>query len=271
LKLLLKQTYNGVHNMDKLSQLRSVLLSHGLAPEEIACYMSLASRGEMSMLDISRSSNIPRTSVYRAVDDLIARGLVSAAKRNRRTLYSAEHPRTLLSEARARWQALEESIPFFEQLLFQRPESISSQVYTGARGFSAAFDAFYDRLQIGRIKHIYSLSHPDLIKQYPKAFERSVKRRESLKIFISLMMPDSIAHSRSQLLMPNPFKEVRYIPPVFNTVTSMLIGGDTVLYTTRDRSESHSVLLTSEPIAGLLRSFFRLVWEKVAVQRRVTK
>jgi sugar-specific transcriptional regulator TrmB len=253
--------------MDINAHLRSILSFQGLSLEEIDCYLALVKDGQLSALNVSRSSKIPRTSVYRALDSLIRRGLVGQAKRNRRTVYSAEHPRSLLHDIHSRQQALTEAIPLFEELLFKHPAQPATSVYTGRKGFATAFDSFYDHIQRERIKQIYSLSHPDLIKRYPRLFAKSVERREKLKTHIFLMMPDKVPHTRSPLLEGNSLREVRYVPQAFAENTSMLIGGSTVLYISLHDKDSHAILVNSSAISYLLREFFKVVWSRVAQPR----
>lgn len=251
--------------MDTLVYLRAVLTAQGLSAEELECYLALLKGRAMSALDVSRSSRIPRTSVYRALDSLLGRGLVSEQKRNRRTVYAAEHPRVLLHEVRTRERALTEAIPLFEEMLFRHPAYPTTKVFTGAKGFAAAFESFYDEVQKEKVKQIHSLSHPDLIKRYPKVFAGSVKRRESLKAHIFLMMPDRVSHPRSPLLTKNLLRDVRYVPQAFIQNTSMLIGGSTVLYISLGDKEPYAILVHSAPIAYLLREFFKVVWDRVAI------
>jgi sugar-specific transcriptional regulator TrmB len=253
--------------MDILSQLRSVLGHQGLSEEETSCYLALIQGRTLSALDISRNSQIPRTSVYRALDSLISRGLVSEGTRNRRAVYSVEHPRALLREAQAREQSLADAMPLFEDMLVKHPAFPATKVYTGRKGFATAFDSFYDHIQREKIKQIFSLSHPDLIKKYPRVFERAVERRQQLKAHIFLMMPAGVAHPKSQLLTKNVLRDVRYLPQAFAQNTSMLIGGSTVLYISLGDREPYAILVHSEAIAYLLREFFKLVWERVAVPR----
>jgi|GEM_PF-4306268 len=254
--------------MDTFAHLRSVLAYQGLSKEEIDCYFALLRSGALSALEVSRISNIPRTSAYRSLDSLISRGLVSEEKRNRRTVYAAEHPRTLLHEARSREQALTEAIPMFEELLFKHPAHPTTKVHTGRKGFATAFDSFYDHVEKEKIKQIYSLSHPDLIKRYPRVFSRSVQRREELKAHIFLMMPDRVPHARSPLLTKNALREVRYVPQAFAENTSMLIGGSTVLHISLSDKESYAILVHSAAISYLLREFFKVVWERVALPKK---
>jgi len=254
--------------MDTFAFLRAVLTQQGLSSDELECYLTLLQWRAMSALDVSRNSRIPRTSVYRALDELISRGLVTEEKRNRRTVYAAEHPRVLLHEARSRERSIVEAIPVFEEMLFRHPAYPSTKVYTGSKGFLSAFESFYDHVQREKIKQIHSLSHPDLIKRYPKVFARSVQRREELKAHIFLMMPDRISHSKSPLLTKNRLRDIRYVPQAFVQNTSMLIGGGTVLYISLSEKESSAILVQSAPIAYLLREFFKVVWDRVAIEKR---
>jgi len=48
----------------------------------------------------------------------------------------------------------------------------------------------------------------------------------------------------------------------------MLIGGSTVLYISLSEKQSSAILVHSAPIAYLLREFFKVVWDRVAIEKK---
>ncbi len=62
---------------DKTDNLVSILMGFGLSQDEVMIYLVLWEKGDLSALNISRETKLSRTKVYRLLDKLIERGLVS--------------------------------------------------------------------------------------------------------------------------------------------------------------------------------------------------
>jgi sugar-specific transcriptional regulator TrmB len=63
-----------------------------------AIYLALLELGETTVSALVKKSGIKRTTVYAALEGLLAKGLLSLSKRKKRTLYIAEDPRLLLKQ-----------------------------------------------------------------------------------------------------------------------------------------------------------------------------
>ena len=62
---------------DKVDNLVSILMGFGLSQDEVMIYLVLWKKGDLSALNISRETKLSRTKVYRLLDKLIEKGLVS--------------------------------------------------------------------------------------------------------------------------------------------------------------------------------------------------
>lgn len=102
---------------DKLHRFLSLL---GFSPEEITLYLTLAQKGTLTTLELSRASGISRTQVYRIVENLKTKGVVEELIDEHRHLAKAVEVTELLRLVKERAhqsQQLEDLFPQVQQLL----------------------------------------------------------------------------------------------------------------------------------------------------------
>ena len=91
-----KNKANFDSNMEKIQDLR--ILEHvGLTRNEARVYVELLKTGSAIAKDITRITNMHRTSVYNCLQRLHKKGLVSIAAHSKKTFFEAVDPDKLLS------------------------------------------------------------------------------------------------------------------------------------------------------------------------------
>src|SRR5512133_1594384 len=73
-------------------KIKKALLQLGFTEKEIATYVALLELGASSVQDISRKTGVNRVSIYDAVDELKAKGLVAESRKGKKKLFIAEDP-----------------------------------------------------------------------------------------------------------------------------------------------------------------------------------
>ncbi|MBU1326799.1 hypothetical protein KKB64_01075 [Patescibacteria group bacterium] len=105
---------------DKLHQFLSLL---GFSPDEITLYLTLAQKGMLTTLELSRTTGIGRTQVYRLIENLKAKGAAEEVIDEHRRLAKAVEAGELLrliKEKVHQSQQLQELFPQVQQLLQAR-------------------------------------------------------------------------------------------------------------------------------------------------------
>ena len=59
-----------------MDTLHNNLITLGLSDEEIQVYLAALEHGSISVLEIAKATNIPRTTVYLLIDSLVKHGLL---------------------------------------------------------------------------------------------------------------------------------------------------------------------------------------------------
>src|SRR3989344_3445304 len=113
---------------------KSLLSSLGLSEAQAMIYTTALELGESNMQQLSRKSDIKRTSIYNFIDELKNRGLIVETRKKKHKVYSAVHPRQLLEIEKTKIIELEHAMP--ELLAIQNKSKTKPRVtfYDGIEG-----------------------------------------------------------------------------------------------------------------------------------------
>ena len=105
--------------------LHKQLQNAGLSENEAKIYLATLELGQTSVSRIARQAGIKRTTVYLSLESLMAKGLISAIKKDNKTHYYAEDPRDLERIMEERKKEISNLIPqllAFTNLIDNKPE-----------------------------------------------------------------------------------------------------------------------------------------------------
>ena len=116
-----------------MKQLKNILEEFGLNKNEVKIYEALSQHQWKTALEISRLTNIKRTSLYRNLEDLLKEGLIRQQVDDKTTYFNIANPnqfKKLVNEARGRAESLSNA---FADLLQSIPEEPTDKASTTVR------------------------------------------------------------------------------------------------------------------------------------------
>lgn len=119
--------------------LRNKLFEFGLSSEQADIYLVGISLGPTSVLNLSKQSGIPRTTVYAVVNELIKKGLFKINVVGFKKTYEAENPHRLLQTLEQKVDSLRNSIPDFLSLYNLKDSGASIRYYEGLRAIKPLY------------------------------------------------------------------------------------------------------------------------------------
>ncbi|MEK6755332.1 MAG: helix-turn-helix domain-containing protein [Bacteroidota bacterium] len=125
----------------KKEHLQKTLLQLGLSENEAAVYLAALALGPSSILSLSRSSGVKRTTVYSVLLTLQKKGLIIREVRSWKTLYAAERPEKLETIIDARKQDLTRALPDLSALYNLHGEDGSIRFYDGIEAVKSVYEA----------------------------------------------------------------------------------------------------------------------------------
>lgn len=229
----------------------------GLADKEIALYLGLLELGEASILEISKKTGVKRPTAYLIVGALEARGLVSRVVKGKKTVFAAQHPKTILTEAEMRVKQLQDIIPQFEAMMHRSDDRPRVKIYEGKE----ALDRAYDDAFVVRGEQLF-MSNMDIVHD---VFARTLQKVDysilSPEFSVRELIDDSETSKKYAVRVDGPYRKVRFLPKAFSSFATDIgiFGNNTVI--TSGKKEFFSVRIESKEIADAFRAMFETTWQ----------
>lgn len=126
----LNNTKYFIEDMD----IKTPLKEYGLSNKEIEIYLTLLQLGSVSLQEVAKRADYPRTTVYNTLNYLITKGLVSKIVKKGITYYSATEPEKLQDKLEEKKKLIESILPELKGLKKVMKESSNVEIYEGFKG-----------------------------------------------------------------------------------------------------------------------------------------
>ncbi len=249
--------------MQNTINIEQSLKQYGLSQEQIDVYLFLIKNSDETPFSISRETRIPRTTVYRILEDLRNTGIVTIFKKNNIAHYTAENPRRLLVRLKEKEAAVSEIIPAIDSLLQNKGNLPQAKLYVGKNGARVGLDVLYEYFEKKGLKQMYTYSHPDLSKHLPKYLGTKINQRKKMGISLKLIAPSLASNPDLVHYQADESRDVRYLPAKFPFEGSMIMGGSMAVCFSLKDNELHTIVLESESIVKMFIQFFLFMWDSL--------
>ena len=239
--------------MQNLSDLR--ILEHiGLTRNEAIVYVELLRTGSTLAKDITKITNMHRTSVYGCLQRLHKKGLVSISTHNHKTYFEAVDPTKLLSLIKEREERLNNILPELKKLKNEKFYTHHEvQYFKGKQGLKSVFDDILqtqeDYVGWGPEKKIESL-----LKFY---FLHYANARIKNRIHAKMIYFEG---ARGADYTNSPLINVRYLTNIFYTPTAHRVYGDKVAILLLE-DDPLCIVIKNKIIADSYRKQFDILWQ----------
>jgi len=244
--------------MSSSKELNRALIAFGFDEKEASLYLAGIELGEASILELSRLTKLPRTTLYPILESLCRRGYFRLKNLQGRKKFLANPPEMFVKHLADRQEKFREILPLFDAIKADAAETVGVTIYEGTEGFKQ----FWQQIFRSGVKEYCLFTTGTQMLDY-------VKEPYLMKHIIDERLRRGI-RSR-QLIVETPearkfvkrdtteLRESRFLPP--NTkipATMLLFGNDAAFITTR--KENSVILVTSGDTTVTLRTMFELLW-----------
>jgi len=236
----------------------NLLKTLGMNQMQAQVYVAALELGEATMQALARKSGVNRSTIYTFIDELKDRGFILETRKQKRNIYSAAHPETLVDMQKRRVGELERMLP---ELLAVNNKSGKKPRVTFYEG-EGIIDVYKDMLR--EKKEIVAYEDLGSLKAGipTKIFEWFPKERARRDILIKTISRDSeftrefAKHNRG-LLRETKFTDA----PEFKT--DINIYGDKVALIDLQGETQFAVLIENHNLAETMRTVWRQLWDKL--------
>jgi len=224
----------------------------GLNLNEAKIYLALLELGQAQAGDISKKTQINRTTVYDSLERLIQNGLVSFVISANKKVFKPVAPKKLLNQIEEKENVVKEILPELEGLFAQSKEKEETDIYKGRKGIKSILDDILkckEYVAFGSSgKFLEIMQHDFIIFQ---------KQKKTLKINSRVILSES---SRKTETVKVAFANFRYIPDefsaptttfIYENKTAIIIWGETPVAT----------LIKSKEVAKSYKNYFEMLWK----------
>lgn len=240
------------------NMLYTQLQDAGLNETEAKIYLAALELGQTSVSRIARKSGIKRTTVYLSLENLMQKGLLSAIKKEGKTLYFAEDPRSLERIMEEKKQKISNIIPqllAFTSLIDKKPEI---RYFEGDAGVK---EVLKDALEYPN-QEILMMYSESSIADFEDNFFASyyVPERVKRKISARAIMPDNETMRANVATNQQSLRQTRLISQnLFDIKIEVMIYGKNKINIS-SFSEKFGIIIESQAIHDSLKSIFETLW-----------
>lgn len=249
-----------------MDTLHNNLITLGLSNEEIQVYLAALEQGSVSVLELAKITQIPRTTVYLLIDSLVKHGLLKRMVKGKKKHYIPAQPREILTLGKNKQHQLAQSLQELEQeipqldAMYRTQHSIPKiQYYQGTDEVKKIYE---ETLEADKIYvHCMSQSGMEIMGDYlNKYFMRVIRRM----IHSQKILSDSPADKLYQQEYSTSRNQIVCIPAKLGTNTDYMIYGNKVAFITYREGQPVGVVICDKEIAHFEKIRFQMVWEKFA-------
>lgn len=226
----------------------------GLTESESKVYLASLELGETNISRIAKKSGIKRSTTYWVIDSLKEKGLISLAKRNKKTFYFAEDPRKISQHMEENLKDVNASLPAFLALANFIDKKPSIRYFEGKAGIK---EVFKDTLRYPK---------QEILAWFPRIFESFiddyyVPRRLEKRIWVRAIMPDNEKSREFARSEEKKLRKSKLVPEgEFNIdVEITLYGGNKIGIISFE--EEIALIIESPKIHNSLKNIFELMWK----------
>ncbi len=244
------------------------ILSHlGLTQDEINIYAACVTLGDAKAADIAKRAKLTRTAVYRHLETLIARGLLSESIREGRTRYSpcdAEMVQKLMEE---RIKDIQHALPLLKDALSHQTSAIPKfRFFPEAQGLKIVLEEIL-RNPTKNYRVIGSIHDDEFLLSVTEAFMLDWSRRRIAAGVYHQSLRPQISKQQTQKLNPlismsgmSVLRHIRYVPPSINFNMLMYLYDGKIAFMNGRLGRQFAVVLTSTDMYESLNSVFEFLW-----------
>lgn len=244
-----------------MTNLEQPLIEFGLTPNETKVYLAALELGETTISRIAKKSKVKRATTYLAVGALQARGLLSASKKGKRSVYFAQNPKKLIESFDKKRESIVRVIPELLAIANAIDVKPKIQYFEGKAGVEEVFKDIL-RSPGTEVLEWYSESY---ITDFDEKFFSTYFTPERIKkgIHVRAILPDVPTMRTLEGKNVPEMRQTKLLDPAKYHIKMELNVYDKRKVSIISFKEEFGIIIESEIIHDSLKNLFELMWEYI--------
>jgi sugar-specific transcriptional regulator TrmB len=246
----------------KHEKLGKALEELGLEESEARLYLTMLGAGPTTVLQLSRASGMKRANIYNLIDRLVELGLARIEPRGFKRVFVAEDPENLKVLLQRKKKALEETLPFLQELSQNKGGTAFIKYY---QGLNAIREVYESLLREVRPKDEYLvLSNQEAWEALdPDFFPDFQVRRGKLPINIRLIFQRTASSLQSYQFQKNINAKIRLLEENTTLTTNLIILPHKVVI--HQLVAPHlAIVIENQNVVKMHREMFEIIWQTLS-------
>ncbi|MBP6888255.1 MAG: hypothetical protein KBC21_00985 [Candidatus Pacebacteria bacterium] len=240
--------------MNTLSSIHLVLRGLGFTDDEALIFVCLIEHGAQNVLFISKKTKLSRTTVYRALGELLDKKRIQTTNPKRRVLYEAVDPSTLIGELE---EVSRQGVKELYQLGTKHRASLFvpvTSMHEGRKEINEIYEDIIRTLPKGGTYFRYTSRKDEQGVTPTYQVHKNTKEIERL-VITSLKKAELKEHDANRFIktVPKDF--------AFDDNVTLLIYGQKIAYI--DYNSMTGTVIESPQLARFQEKIFKLLWRKL--------
>ncbi|MBN1644536.1 hypothetical protein JW851_00650 [Candidatus Woesearchaeota archaeon] len=243
-----------------------ILEEIGLSKGESKIYLALVEIGTSTTGPIAKHSGVSASKVYKILDKLSKKGLVSHVLIGKTKHFKSANPKNVLNLIKQKKQSLQEKEKEFTTLLpeLQMKLKISqkkaqAEIYEEFKGLKTAFDEILDTLKKG--EELYTIGIPPAKGIIQRYFIHFFKKQAKIGFKIKAIFNESARKTARE--RKNKYATFRFMPEGIVTPSIINIYKDKTIINVRSEAEQiFTFVITSKETAKSFKEYFKILWKQ---------
>ncbi len=244
------------------NRLVSTLETIGLSRIEADVYLAALSQGPTTVQNIAKASELERTNIYRVIQLLEKKGLMSVQLEGLKKRYVAENPEQLEHVASTIREKFGAILPELKEMYTHARGSGRIKYATSKRGLHS----FYNELlsEVRPRDFYYVISDLESWHQIdPEYFDSFIQKRVKKNINIRLLVQDGDIAQYNKKFERNFLQEVRILPKNTKLITDTVITPHKVVIV-QFAEPLTTFVIENKGIIEAHKQYFDIMWESLA-------
>ena len=243
-----------------------ILEEIGLTKGESKVYLALLEHGTLTTGPIAKYSEVTNSKVYKILDRLINKGLVSHIIKGKTKYFQASPPKQVLKLIKSKKEALIKrekqfikELPFLENLSKKSREKSKVEVFEGFKGLKTVFDEILETLK--KQDKLYTLGISPTTGPIQRYFIHFFKKQAKIGFKIKAIFNNPSRKVAEERKNKNTF--FKFMPEGIITPTIINIYKNKTIINTRSEKESFfTIVITNKETANSFKQYFNLLWKQ---------
>jgi sugar-specific transcriptional regulator TrmB len=244
-----------------------ILKELDLDDNEINVYLTSLKLGCAKVNEISKISNLIRTTTYGVLKSLLEKGLVSYVKKDDINYYQATEPKELVNILDEKKQKLESIIPDLEKIQKLNPVIHKVELFEGSKGLKTVLNDLINRdndtiFIYGSYNKFLSFSNTYAMQYYRKRRERN--------IFAKVILPNDSENIVAAKKDKEHLRETRFVNQK-EINSELFIYGNKVAFVSLKEDDFRGIIIEDSEIVELQKILFSSVWNSAKTYNEIKR